>query len=288
MKTQVALPTKAATRFPITISQGDVEARIYRTPTKVRGTNYGTYTLCWHLSGKRQRRRFSDLDQARAEGDRIVRENSQGSLAVAALSAAERISLEAALVELAKAEGTGATSPARLIELIKEYSAARILLPKGTALPETARFFSERHPANAPRKTVAEVTAEFIADRESAGCSEIHLRDLRIRLAQQFATAFSLRITATTGPMVQAYIYGLKNQKTGKPSANRSKENMLRCVVSLYNFARRMKYIPADLALEVAEIPTPRKRPAPIGIYSPPELRALLAAADHEILPALG
>jgi hypothetical protein len=266
MDAQVAPPAKVATRFPITISAGDVAATIYKTPAKVRGIKYDNFTLCWSLDGKRQRRRFSDLNLARAEGDRVVREKSQGTLAVAAISAADRISLEAALVELAKAEGTSNAQPARLIELVKEYSAARALLPKGAALAEAAQFFAQRHPANAPRKTVAEVAAEFIADRTSAGCSAIHLRDLRIRLAQQFAPAFGLPITATTGPTVQAFIYNLKNQKTGQPSANRSKENMLRCVASLYGFARRMKYIPSDLALEITEIPTPKKQSKPIGI----------------------
>jgi hypothetical protein len=46
MKTQVAPTTKAAPRFPVTISAGDVEATIYKTPTKVRGTKYDSFTLC--------------------------------------------------------------------------------------------------------------------------------------------------------------------------------------------------------------------------------------------------
>lgn len=236
---QVATSAKAANRFPISVSEGGVEAKIYLTPTKTRGVKYDTHTLCWSLDSKRQRRRFSDLEIARAEAERVVREESQGTLAVAAISAADRISLQAALVKLAKAEGTSNACPARLIELVREYSSARALLPAGIALAEAARFFADRHPANASRKTVTEVAAEFIADRRSGGCSEIHLRDLRIRLSQQFAAAIALPITATTGPMVQAYVYGLKNEKTGKPSANRSKENMLRCVVSLFNFAHR-------------------------------------------------
>ena len=287
MNSQVSIAAPAKPRFPLTISAGDVEATIYRTPTKIRGTKYDTFTLCWHLNGKRQRRRFSDLDQARAEGDRVVREKSQGALAVAAISAQDRISLEAALVELAKAEGTSKATPSRLIELVKEYASARALLPMGVTLSTAAQFFAQRHPANAPRKTVAEVAAEFIADRASAGCSAIHLRDLRIRLQQQFAATFQMPITATTGPLVQSFIYNLKNQKTGQPSANRSKENMLRCIASLYGFARRMKYVPTDLALEITEIPTPKKQPKPIGIYAPSDLVRILAAADADILPAL-
>jgi integrase len=286
MSTQNSAPSKGANRFPVTIRNGDVEAKIYRTPTRIRGSKYDTYTLCWHLNG-RQRRRFSDLTEAKREGERIVREKALGTLAVSAISAVDRIALEGALAEMAKADGTATATVPRLIEAVRDYASARVALPKSATLAEAAKFFAERHPASMPRKTVAEVVAEFIADRQSAGCSEIHLRDLRIRLAQQFATAFAVRMGALTAPLVQTYIYGLKNTRTGKPASNRSKENMLRCVVSLANFARRMKYIPAELALELSEIPTPKKQPSSIGIYTPGEITKLLAAADSEIIPAL-
>lgn len=286
MNTSASILPKAANRFPISIRNGDVEAKIYRTPTRIRGSQYDTYTLCWQLNG-RQRRRFSDLTEAKREGERIVREKALGTLAVSAISAVDRITLQGVLGELAKADGSDNATIPRLIEIVRDYTAARVALPKGTTLAEAAKFFAQRHPANMPRKTVAEIAAEFIADRESAGCSEIHLRDLRIRLVKQFATAFVLPMVALTAPLVQAYIYGLQNTRTRKPASNRSKENMLRCVVSLANFARRMKYIPAELALELAEIPTPKKQHAPIGIYTPGEITKLLAAADSELTPAL-
>ncbi|HEU5124975.1 MAG TPA: site-specific integrase [Verrucomicrobiae bacterium] len=79
----------------------------------------------------------------------------------------------------------------------------------------------------------------------------------------------------------------MKNQKTKKDTAARTKENMLRQVVSLFNFARRQKYVPAELALEISEIPAPRKQHAPIGIYTPDEMRTILEAADAAIVPAL-
>ena len=287
MNSQATTLVRRPNRFPITIKAGDVEARIYRTPTTTRGARYDAYTLCWHFKGKRQRLRFSDLTKARAEGERIVREKSNGSIAVSALTAADRIALESALAELAKIEGASSACVSRLVELVRDYASARAALPVGATLVEAVKFFAQRHPANAPRRTVAEAVAEFIADRESAGCSEIHLRDLRIRLGQQFAGAFSLPISALTAPLVQAYIYGLKNTRSGKPASSRSKENMLRCIVSLANFARRMKYIPAELALELSEIPAPRKQPAAIGIYTPEEIARLLAATDSDLVPSL-
>ena len=111
------------------------------------------------------------------------------------------------------------------------------------------------------------------------------MNDLEIRLGQ-FSKAFELPISAVSAPSVQQWIYALKNQKTKKDTAPRTKENMLRQIVSLFNFARRQKYVPAELPLESWEISTPRKEHAPIGIYTPDEIRAILAAADAAIIPA--
>ena len=286
MKTHKPTPAKAANRFPIVIRNGDVEAKIYRTPVTVRGVKHDSFTLSWHLDG-RKRRRFSDLDVAKREGERIVREKGIGQVAVAALSAADRLNLEAVLAELAKAVGPDKATVGKLTEIVRDYATAIAALPKSATLAEAATDYAKRHPDNVPHKTVAEVADEFVADRAAAGCSEIHLRSLRIRLCQQFATAFAVRMASLSGPVVQAYIYGLQNTRTRKPATNRTKENMLRCVVSLANFARRMKYISTDLALELSEIPTPKKQPSPIGIYTPREIAAMLAAADKETIPAL-
>ena len=286
MNAHTTTPKAAANRFPITIRNGDVEAKIYRTPVTVRGVQHESYTLVWHLDG-RKRRRFSELAAAQREGARIVREKSIGQIAVAGITAAERIELESALAELAKVDGPDKASIGRLTEIVRDYSAARAALPKRATLAEAAQDYAKRHPDSMPNKTVAEIAAEFVADRASAGCSEIHLRDLRIRLCQQFAAACAVRMGSLTAPTVQAYVYGLQNTKTRKPASNRTKENALRSIVSMFNYARRMKYVPADLALEMAEIPTPKKQHSPIGIYTPAQIAALLGAANDQMRPAL-
>ena len=133
---------------------------------------------------------------------------------------------------------------------------------------------------------MAEVVEEFLADRKSAELSAIHLRDLRYRL-HRFAKAFAHLIGDVTGSMVQTFITTLNNQQTGKPSAARSKKNALRQIVSLFNFARRMKYIAADIALEISEVQAPKKQHATIGIYTADQISRLLSVADAEIIPAI-
>ena len=279
-------PARLPKSWPHVIRNGDVAVKIYKNKGNVRGANFPTFLLSYYANGKRQLRRFVDFPKASAEATRIAEQKAQGALGAAALSAAERVSLEQALALLAKHEGAGNASAARLVDIVRDYAAARETLPQGVTLAEIAQFYKQKRPANMPRKTVAEAVAEFIADRRSAGCSPVHVHDLEVRLGQ-FSNAFVLPINAVSAPLVQQWIYGAKNQKTKQPTAPRTKENMLRQITSLFNFARRQKYVPAELALELSEISTPRKQHAPIGIYAPDEMRAMLAAADAAIIPAL-
>jgi len=272
--------------WPHVIRNGDVAVKIYKNKGNVRGQNFPTFLLSYYASGKRQLRRFMDFTKASNAATLIAEQKAQGALGAAGMSAADRVSLEQALVLLARNEGIGNASVPRLVEIVRDYATARAGLPAGVTLAETVQFYKQKHPANMPRKTVAEVVAEFIADRRSAGCSAIHVNDLEIRLGQ-FSKAFVLPIIAVSAPLVQQWIYGLKNQKTKKDTASRTKENMLRQIVSLFNYARRQKYVPAELTLELSEISTPKKQHAPIGIYTPDEMRAILAAADAAIVPAL-
>ena len=279
-------PVRLPKAWPHVIRNGDVAVKIYKNKGHIRGENFQTFLLSYYASGKRQMRRFMDFSKAIEEATSIAEQKAQGALGAAALSAADRVSLEQALVLLAKNEGIGNASVSRLVEIVRDNATARANLPSGVTLAETAQFYKQKHPANMPIKTVAEAAAEFIADRRSADCSAVHINDLEIRLGQ-FSKAFVLPIIAVSAPLVQQWIYGMKNQKNGKPTAARTKENMLRQIVSLFNFARRQKYVPAELALELSEISTPKKQHAPIGIYTPDEMRAILAGADTAIVPAL-
>ena len=279
-------PVRLPKAWPHVIRNGDVAVKIYKNKGHIRGENFQTFLLSYYASGKRQMRRFMDFSKAIEEATSIAEQKAQGALGAAALSAADWVSLEQALVLLAKNEGIGNASVSRLVEIVRDNATARANLPSGVTLAETAQFYKQKHPANMPIKTVAEAAAEFIADRRSADCSAVHINDLEIRLGQ-FSKAFVLPIIAVSAPLVQQWIYGMKNQKNGKPTAARTKENMLRQIVSLFNFARRQKYVPAELALELSEISTPKKQHAPIGIYTPDEMRAILAAADTAIVPAL-
>jgi hypothetical protein len=177
--------------------------------------------LSYYANGKRQIRRFVDFAKASTEATRIAEQKAEGVLGAAALSAADRVSLERALALLAENEGIGNADPSRLVEIVRDYATARASLPSGVTLAETAQFYKEKHPANMPRKAVAEVVAEFIADRRSAGCSAVHVHDLETRLGQ-FSKAFVLPIIAISAPLVQQWIIMRINPVRKEPIWERS------------------------------------------------------------------
>ena len=200
-------PTKI-NRKPIVIRRGPVRVMIYHGKTKAKGKTYPRFSLVFkEPNGTRRIRNFADLEEARREGELIATRLCNGESDVLALRNSD-------VAELISARNTLAPFKLSVATAISEFSTAMGRLPAGTTLSEAVENFAKRHPANMPRKTVGEVVAEFISDRQTAGCSKIHLRDLGIRLGQ-FTTAFAMPINAMTAPPVQQFVYGRTESMTG-------------------------------------------------------------------------
>jgi hypothetical protein len=72
---------------------------------------------------------------------RIAEQKAEGALGAAALSAADRVSLERALALPAENQGIGNADPSRLVEIVRDCARARASLPSGVTLAETAQFY---------------------------------------------------------------------------------------------------------------------------------------------------
>src|SRR5262249_53994687 len=127
--------------WPHVVGKGDVQVRIYRNKGHVRGKNFTTYALSYYANGKRQLRRFMDFASANREADTVSAQKAQGALGAGALTPAERVSLKEALALLAKQEGTWSAQPARLIEIVRDYTAAAALLPRNVTMAAAAEFY---------------------------------------------------------------------------------------------------------------------------------------------------
>lgn len=264
---------------PLVIRRGAVSVPIYITTNTVGGQTYEQFLVSYcQPNGKRKQQKFASLDKAKLEAELIATKLASGEAAVLGLTAADRAHYTDALAALAP-HGLS------LHAAVSELTRALTKLPPGTSLADAVEFYASRHPASMPPKTVAEVVAELIAEKESANLSDEHLRDLRKRL-HPFAKAFHTPIGSVTAELVRAYLAALR-KPDGSPVAPRTKLNFLRCICGLFHFARKRRYVPRDLVDEIAEIDLPKPGHVEIGVFTPAQMRALLAVAEADILPAL-
>jgi integrase len=146
-------------------------------------------------------------------------------------------------------------------------------------LREAVEFFIRRNPASLEQRTVRQVVDELIDQKTKGGRGDVYLKDLTGRLGK-FADAFQMNIGQVTGPLMEKYLSSLA-------IARRTKMNHLRLIVGLFKFAVRKKYLAKDALDELDAVEKLDAELTEIEIFSPLELRGMLAAARGEIVPWL-
>lgn len=264
---------------PTVIKRGSVRVQIYHQKRVVAGVEYPQHVVAWvDATGKRVRKAISDLGTATALAEQTATALSRGDWAASTFTGTD-----ASIY----ADACERVAPFRvsLTEAISEFEAARSKLPPGVRLIEVVADYLRRHPVGAEQKTVSEVLAEFVRDREAAQCSEVHLRDIRSRLGQ-FAGAFQTPIQSLTAASVRDWLRSLKKMN-GEPLTTRTLNNLLRLIGSLLHFARRQKYLNRELVEEITEIDLGRNAPTETGIFSPEDLRKLLDHCPEDLIAPL-
>ena len=264
---------------PTVIKRGSVRVQIYHQKRVVAGVEYPQHVVAWvDATGKRVRKALSDLGTATALAEQTATALSRGDWAASTFTGTD-----ASIY----ADACERVAPFRvsLTEAISEFEAARSKLPPGVRLIEVVADYLRRHSVGAEQKTVSEVLAEFVRDREAAHCSAVHLRDIRSRLGQ-FAGAFQTPIQSLTAASVRDWLRSLKKMN-GEPLTTRTLNNQLRLIGSLLHFARRQKYLNRDLVEEITEIDLGRNAPTETGIFSPEDLRKLLDHCPEDLIAPL-
>lgn len=248
------------------VTVGSVHVKVY---TRQRAGGYTVHEVADYSKGHRRLRSFSDHTKAIAEAERIARLMAAGEAHAAQMS------------------GTDAASYGRGVELLRptrtpiELACARyaeavqILGGDGDRLIEAVKHFVARGPGSKrPRRTVAEVRDELIAQREAAGRAPRSLLDLRSRLGK-FAEAFSVDIGSVTTADVQTWLDGMRK----KPQ---TVSNYRRVVGGLFTFAERRGYIErGSNPVSFTEQPETKRR-GKISVYTAEEFRKLLDAASEQ------
>ncbi len=177
-----------------------------------------------------------------------------------------------------------------------ELEEARRALPPGTRLLDAVLDYAKRHPANAPKVTVAQAVAALLEDRENGKASVAYLAKLKSVL-ERFAGDFTGTLASITGPTLGEWLRNLtsaerKTQgKTKRPRrqlSNRTIQDHAGSVVTLFKFARSRGWVSREIADEVAEVPTAQAEAVgEVGTFTPAEIRKILHAAPEDIRASL-
>jgi integrase len=251
-------------RFPIVIKRGSSVVRIYRD-RKPTGTYF---RVAYHIGGKRHRLHFNDLEKATNEAEAKAAQLSRCDGAAATFSGRDRHIYERALEEI-----KGFDVP--LDAAAHEYKEACKLLD-GVPLVDAARFYSRHHGRGITRKSVADAVDAMIAAKAAKGLSQVYLADLRYRLGV-FKEAFHCDVSAVAPDDVAGFFERLR-------LSPRSYNNFLRTMRTFLTFAQNHGWLSKEVDL-LARVEKRSEKRAPVEIFTPSEITALLKSASRELVP---
>ena len=258
-------------KFPVTVSEGRVTAKIHKVTKTRNGKAYVSYVADYVLLGQRKqvaRAKFEDAKQIALDA---CREIACGNHASLTLTEYDRMTYLRAIETLPHG--------AKLDVAIVEYALAVKALPSGVTLQDAVGFYRRINPSSIEKRTVRQIADEMLEAKRAAKLSAAHVLDLKIRL-NRFCESFEINLCDVTGIMIEKWLDGMK-------ISGRSKQNYLRVVTSLFRFAIRRRYLPKESFGEIEAVQPPKVDNREVVIFTPDEIREILASAKSKMVPWL-
>jgi len=274
----------------LVIKDGSVAIKIYGTWVESKRTDPATgkvkthdlpqYAVRYYLGGKRQTKKFSDLNKAKLHAKSVLTKIRNNETEALKLTGLDRSAYVEAKSILSKVDG----SPS-LVAAIQEYAAAqRILGDSGTSLEQIAKDYVRRSRAIERQVSVADLVEELIAVKEKSNLSDDYVRTLR-RL-RRFGKDFQINAHELNFPILQGYIDSMVDRR-GNPTTPRTKRNYWKLINTLIQFGVKRKCIPNEMLDHVRGVDLPKDNPSEITIWKPSEFAEMLNAARPELVPTL-
>lgn len=249
------------------VKSGSAVVPIYRTESKGRVR----YTLSFYRDGRRMRKMFSNIDEAKKEALFVAQRIQSGMQHVTDLKPHERDNYKAAEALLEKLG-------IPLYAAVEDYVRARNVAGD-ESLSVMAAEYNKMFGNIVRRATVPEAVAELIKVREQDGASIKYLGQLRTTL-NRFAIKFACPIIDVTGPDVDAWLRSLDISPV-------TRNAMLRCIKVLFSFAKAQNYLPSEKATAVELMQQVRVKLDDVVLFTPEQMTTLLHNASPELVPIL-
>ena len=249
------------------VKAGSAVVPIYQTQSKGRVR----YTLSFYRDGRRQRKVFNALDEAKKEAQFVAQRIQVGMQHVTDLKPHERDSFKAAEAMLQK-------SGIPLVAAVEDYLRARDLA--GTeSLAAMASEYGQHFKKVVRKVTIPEVVAEMLAHRKQDGASKVYLGQLKTTLTR-FAARFPGEILDATSQEIDAWLRSL-NVAVG------TRNSMLRCIKVFFSFARSRNYLPEERNTAADAVSLVKNVSDDYSIFTPKQMETILHHAPPRMIPIL-
>ena len=261
---------KEAKRGPgqvLKVRFGSVSVPIYQE----KGRGRPRYVVAHYRDGRRIRKKFIDLDEAKKEARFAAQRIQAGMQHVTDLKPHERDAFVAAN-KLAGQAGLP------LVSAMEEFVRAREIAGD-LGLAQVAADYMKHFGGMTRRATVVEVAEHLLEVRRKEGVGMRHLQQLRSVL-RRFAAAHPGQILDVTSADIDGWLRSLG-------IAAISRNGMLRYVNLLFSFALEQNYLPEGRPTASSQVRRLKVGDTEIGIFQPDEMRRLLHAAPVHLIPSL-
>ncbi len=269
-------------KHPKPETNGNARVSIYHYRNEKNGETYDEFKVPYLVDGRRKFYTFATEDDARGKAKEIAERLNSGTGHMVAFSNADRETLHHAKGMLKTA---GIDMP--LSEVVAQFIAMRKYLGEKVSPAEAGKFYADRHGANLPEKTVADIVTELLKEKRET-LSARHVQDLDSRLSR-FAKDFRCLLANITGPQVREWLSNLtgvkghgKNQKP-KPLSPRSRNNYLLAIQNLISFAKGKGYLPKQW--DEMQVDTFKEREQDVQTFTADEVTRLLKHANEKLRP---
>lgn len=245
---------------------GNVFVRVYSRMKR----GYPTFEVSDYSEGKRRLLSFNDPVKAHKEAKRIAGQIATGQATAGKMTNAEAASYGRAMELLRECGVSIEVAAAHFAEAVKVLGSDKVV--------RAAEYYAERH-MSALKKTVSEVADEMITLKTGRGARAVTMNDMRWRLGKLTA-ALPKNIDAVTTGDIQAWLDGIKGSR-------RSVVNFRRMAGTLFGFAAARGYIPKGENPVLATEKISGRHNRAVEIFTPEEMRKILAAASEQFRPIL-
>jgi integrase len=237
--------------------------------TKCSNRGKDIFVVSWYDEhGRRQRIRRASEQSAKEEADAIAERLKRGQPVEVTLTQADRLTLERAK-EVLRPHGLSLDHAVMTLTAALKHTDIHSLV-------EAARWFQLNRPASSIPKTGKEVLDEMLLVKATR--SPHTVADLRRKLTR-FAKAFQCPLATVGTAEIEKYISGVKGSA-------RTKLNALRTIGTLFNFAKRKRFVPHSHP-GISEVERIIVDPTEVQVFTPGELKSLLREAPPELVPML-